>query len=129
MRSVGLAWASPWATKAKALIDEMLERDLSALDILVEMLDGIYLCEGLCSVAAIGIDKSGAKHVLGFKVGSSENSEVYRDLAGDLYRRGLRPVQWKHFLAALEQRDLERFPEYSPTYWKSLSLENKYRPS
>lgn len=44
------------ATKAKALIDEMLGRDLSDLDILVVMLDGIYLCDGLCSMVAIGID-------------------------------------------------------------------------
>jgi len=80
----------------------MLGRDLSDLDILVVMLDGIYLCEGLCSVAAIGIEKSGAKHVLGFKVGSSENSEVCRDLAGNLHQRGLRPVQGKRFLAVLD---------------------------
>ena len=91
-----------WATKAKALIDEMLGRDLSELDILVVMLDGIYLCEGLCSVAAIGIDRSGVKHVLGFRIGSSENSEVCRDLAGDLYRRGLRPVKGRRFLAVLD---------------------------
>jgi transposase-like protein len=91
-----------WASKAKALIDEMLGRDLSELGILVVMLDGIYLCEGLCSVAAIGIDRSGAKHVLGFRIGSSENSEVCRDLVGDLHRRGLRPAQAKRFLAVLD---------------------------
>lgn len=91
-----------WATKAKALVDEMLGRDLSGLGILAVMLDGIHLCDGLCSVAAIGIDRSGAKHVLGFRIGSSENSEVCRDLVGDLHRRGLRPVQGKRFLAALD---------------------------
>ena len=91
-----------WATKAKTLIDEMLGRDLSELDILVVMLDGIHLCEGLCSVVAIGIDRSGAKHVLGFRIGSSENSEVCRDLVGDLHRRGLRPVHGKRFLAVLD---------------------------
>jgi hypothetical protein len=72
-----------WARKAKTLIDEILGRDLSELDILVVMLDGIYLCDGLCSVAAIGIDRSGTKHVLGFRIGSSENAEVCRDLVGE----------------------------------------------
>jgi transposase-like protein len=91
-----------WATKAKSLVDEMLGRDLSELDILAVMLDGIYLCEGLCSVAAIGIDRSGAKHVLGFRIGSSENAEVCRDLVGDLHRRGLRPVERRRFLAVLD---------------------------
>ena len=66
------------------------------------MLDGIHLCEGLCSVAAIGIDRSGAKHVLGFRIGSSENAEVCRDLVGDLHRRGLRPVEQSRFLAVLD---------------------------
>ncbi len=91
-----------WATKAKTLIDEMLGRDLSELDILVVMLDGIHLCNGLCSVAAIGIDRSGAKHVLGFRIGSSENAEVCRDLVVDLHRRGLRPIEGKRFLAVLD---------------------------
>ena len=91
-----------WATKAKTLIDEMLGRDLSELDILVVMLDGIHLCSGLCSVAAIGIDRSGAKHVLGFRIGSSENAEVCRDLVVDLHRRGLRPIEGKRFLAVLD---------------------------
>jgi len=110
-----------WATKAKALIDEMQQRDLSDLGILVVMLDGIYLCEGLCSVAAIGIDRNGAKHVLGFKTGSSENSEVCRDLVGELHRRGLRPVPGKRFLAvtdgsnalknALKNALLELYPD------------------
>jgi len=91
-----------WARKAKTLIDEMLGRDLSELDILVVMLDGIYLCDGLCSVAAIGIDRSGTKHVLGFRIGSSENAEVCRDLVGDLHSRGLRPIEGKRFLAVLD---------------------------
>ena len=91
-----------WARKAKTLIDEILGRDLSELDILVVMLDGIYLCDGLCSVAAIGIDRSGTKHVLGFRIGSSENAEVCRDLVGDLHSRGLRPIEGKRFLAVLD---------------------------
>ena len=66
------------------------------------MLDGIYLCDGLCSVAAIGIDRSGTKHVLGFRIGSSENAEVCRDLVGDLHSRGLRPIEGKRFLAVLD---------------------------
>jgi transposase-like protein len=91
-----------WATKAKTLVDEMLGRDLSQLDIVVLMLDGIHLCNGLCSVAAIGVDRSGAKHVLGFRIGSSENAEACRDLVVDLHRRGLRPIEGKRFLAVLD---------------------------
>ena len=51
---------------------------------------------------ALGIDTSGTKHVLGFRVGSSENREVCRDLLGNLSRRGLRAPAKRYLLAVLD---------------------------
>jgi putative transposase len=91
-----------WAKKAKVIVEEMLEKDLKNLEILVVMLDGVHLCDGLCSIAAIGVDRDGTKHVLGFRIGSSENLEVCRDLVSDLHRRGLRALPGRCFLALLD---------------------------
>ncbi len=94
-----------WAEKSRSLLQEMQTEDLSKLGIAVLMVDGIYLCQDLCCIAAIGIDSLGSKHVLGFKVGSSENAEVCADLLSDLHRRGLRPLDGTRFLAILDGSD------------------------
>ena len=91
-----------WAAKAKSLVEEVLHKKLSKLGIVVLMLDGIHLCQGLCCVAAIGIDRKGAKHVLGYKIGSSENQQVCIELVADLRRRGLEHPQGSRFLAILD---------------------------
>jgi transposase-like protein len=94
-----------WVERSRQLFDDMQKADLSELNIVVLMLDGIFLCRDLCCVAAIGIDDAGSKHVLGFKIGSSENSEVSRGLVSSLRQRGLRPMPGARFLAVLDGSD------------------------
>jgi transposase-like protein len=67
----------------------LCERDLSGLDIRVLLIDGMPL-DGQMMVAALGVDRSGAKYLLGFHEGATENAEVCKSLLHDLARRGLR---------------------------------------
>jgi transposase-like protein len=69
------------------------------------MLDGVHLADGLCVVIAIGFYVDGTKEVLGFAVGSSENTEVCRDLMGNLHRRGLQTRSGLRLLAVLDGSD------------------------
>lgn len=68
----------------------LAERDLKCLDLLVIYLDGLRFGEYLV-VAAVGVDSSGKKHVLGLSEGSTENAAVCKDLLGGLVTRGLDP--------------------------------------
>ena len=72
------------AKNLKALV----ERDLSALDIHVVLVDGIRLAERLM-IVAVGVSSGGNKHILGFREGATENSRVCVELFQDLVRRGL----------------------------------------
>ena len=53
---------------------EWMGADLSALDIVVVQIDGIYISEHLVLVAALGIDSQGFKHPLGLMEGATEQS-------------------------------------------------------
>lgn len=105
-----------WQRKAAELVEAMQQRDLCGLDLVALMLDGVVLCKGAVATVALGIDTTGAKHVLGFRVGSSENQQVCCDLLGSLSRRGLRTPKGRYWLAvldgskALEKALLEVFP-------------------
>lgn len=106
-----------WQRKAVELVESMQQSDLSGIDPVVLMLDGVVLSKRAVATVALGIDASGTKHVLGFRVGSSENQEVCRDLLGNLSRRGLRASPHRYLLAvldgskALENALLEVFPK------------------
>lgn len=105
-----------WQRKSAELVERVQESDLSGLDLLVLMLDAVVLSKNVVATVALGIDISGSKHVLGFRVGSSENQEVCRDLLGNLSRRGLCPCPDRFLLAvldgskALENALMEVFP-------------------
>jgi putative transposase len=106
-----------WQRKAAELVERMQQSDLSGIDLVVLMLDAVVLSKRAVATVALGIDASGTKHVLGFRVGSSENQEVCRDLLGNLSRRGLRVPPDRYLLAvldgsrALENALLEVFPK------------------
>jgi len=106
-----------WQAKAKEVAEEMQTRDLSERPVLGVMLDGVHLADGLCVVIAIGFYADGTKEVLGFAVGSSENTEVCRDLMGKLHRRGLKTKPGLRLLVVLDGSDalrtavLEFFPD------------------
>lgn len=74
----------------KKQLKELLERDLSSLDLCAIMIDGIDF-KGYLLVVSIGIDTDGKKHVLGLWQGATENSEVVTSLLEDLTQRGLDP--------------------------------------
>jgi putative transposase len=67
---------------------EFLERDLSGLDLVAIFIDGIEF-KGHLLVVALGLDKGGKKHVLGFRQGATENATVCTSLLEDMARRGL----------------------------------------
>jgi putative transposase len=66
----------------------LLAADLSELDLVALMIDGVHFADHLC-VVALGIGIDGTKHPLGLAEGDTENSTVVRDLLADLRDRGL----------------------------------------
>jgi transposase-like protein len=73
---------------------EMLAADLSGLDLVALLIDGVHFGEHLC-VVALGISIDGTKHPLGLAEGSTENTTVVTDLLTGLRDRGLdtsRPI-------------------------------------
>ncbi len=79
-----------WQRKAAELVEAMQQSDLSGIDPVVLMLDAVVLSKRAVATVALVIDKSGTKHVLGFRVGSSENQEVCRDLLSSLSQSPLK---------------------------------------
>lgn len=106
-----------WQRKAAELVSELMGRDLSAEPVLAMMLDGVHLADNLYTLIAVGIRADGSKDVLGFRVGTSENNEVARDLMSDLVGRGLRTAEGLRLLTVLDGSDplrravLEFFPQ------------------
>lgn len=75
-------------------LSDLLARDLTELDLVALMIDGVYFAEHLC-VVALGIDIDGTKHPLGLVEGSTENTTVVKTLLTGLRERGLdttRPI-------------------------------------
>jgi transposase-like protein len=69
---------------------EWLGRDLSAIDLVVLMVDGVYVGDDHVMLVALGIDAQGAKHVLGVREGATENAATCTALLTDMRERGLR---------------------------------------
>src|SRR3546814_8295553 len=67
---------------------ELLSRDLSGLDLVALMIDGVHFAESCC-VVALGIDIEGTKHSLTLVEGSTENATLVSGLLVDLRERGL----------------------------------------
>ena len=57
----------------------LLAADLSGLDLVAVVVDGVHFGEHLC-VVALGIGIDGVKHPLGLAEGSTENTSVVTDL-------------------------------------------------
>ena len=75
-------------------LGELLAADLSELDLVALMIDGVHFGEHVC-VVALGIGIDGVKHPLGLAEGSTENTSVVSDLLTGLRDRGLdttRPI-------------------------------------
>jgi len=76
------------ATKTK--VEEFRKRPLGHLDLVVLLFDGTYIGKKQ-TIVCIGIDYSGRKHVLGIRIGATENDIVCRDLIRDIVERGVNP--------------------------------------
>ena len=67
---------------------ELLSQDLSGLDLVALMIDGVHFAE-TCCIVALGIDIEGNKHPLALVEGSTENATLVTDLLVGLRERGL----------------------------------------
>src|SRR5207249_5714625 len=63
----------------EAGLERLMSADLSELDLVAPMLDGVNFAEHTC-VVALGIDITGTKHPLAVAEGSTENATLTRDL-------------------------------------------------
>ena len=75
-------------------LTDLLAKDLSSLDLVAVMIDGVHFAEHLC-VVALGIDIAGVKHPLSVVEGSTENTTLVKGLLVGLRERGLdttRPI-------------------------------------
>jgi transposase-like protein len=66
----------------------LLARDISSLDLVVVMIDGVRFAGHTC-VVALGIDADGVKHPLSLEEGDTENAVLVKDLLASLRERGL----------------------------------------
>lgn len=82
---------------SEAEFKQLCERRFDNANILGIYIDGIQF--GDCHViAALGVDSTGRKHVLGIREGSSENARVVTDLLNDLVDRGVKADRLRLFI-------------------------------
>jgi len=70
-------------------LEELTQRRLEGLELLVLMIDGVHFAEHVVLVA-VGIDGQGNKHVLGLREGASEKASACKELLAELIERGLK---------------------------------------
>jgi transposase-like protein len=73
---------------------ELMDSDLTGLDLVALMVDGVHFA-GHCCVVALGIDIDGTKHPLAVVEGDTENATLVTELLVGLRERGLdvtRPI-------------------------------------
>jgi putative transposase len=83
-----------FVTATETALAELLAADVSGLDLVALMVDGVHFAEHCC-VVALGIDIDGVKHPLSLVEGSTENATLVTDLLVGLRQRGLnvtRPI-------------------------------------
>jgi putative transposase len=71
---------------------ELMSADLSGLDLVALLIDGVHFGEHTC-VVALGIGVDGTKHPLALVEGSTENATLARELLVGLRERGLDPTR------------------------------------
>ena len=77
-----------FVAQTETALAELLSADLSGLDLVAMMIDGVHFAESCC-VVALGIDLQGTKHPLALVEGSTENATLTTDLLVGLRDRGL----------------------------------------
>lgn len=91
-----------WTEEGAKQLKLLTERDLSQDTWVAVMIDGIVLSKDLTATVALGFTSEGEKKILGFKIGSSENLEVCKDLLRDLVERGFGPQKGYRLLSVLD---------------------------
>lgn len=76
----------------KKKLEELMERPLSKLELVVIGIDGIEVA-GETLITAVGIDIEGQKHILGLWQGATENADICKMLIAEMIRRGLETDQ------------------------------------
>ena len=76
------------AEAGEAALKELLERRFDEIDLLVIYIDGMQFGEHHI-ISAVGVDRSGHKHVLGIQQGATENTAAVGDLLEQLVVRGV----------------------------------------
>ena len=69
-------------------LEELMTADLSSLDLVCLMVDGVNFA-GHCCIVAVGIDIDGVKHPLGIAEGDTENATLVTGMLAGLRDRGL----------------------------------------
>ena len=77
-----------FVTQTETALAELLTADLSGLDLVALMVDGVHFGEHTC-VVALGIGIDGIKHPLSLVEGSTENTTLVTELIVGLRERGL----------------------------------------
>jgi putative transposase len=77
-----------FVTATETALAGLLAADLSSLDLVAMMVDGVHFGEH-CAVVALGIDIDGVKHPLSLVEGSTENATLVTELLVGLRERGL----------------------------------------
>ena len=83
-----------FVASTETALAELLSADLTRLDLVALMIDGVHFAESCC-VVALGIDLQGSKHPLALVEGSTENATLVTELLVGLRERGLnvtRPI-------------------------------------
>jgi transposase-like protein len=92
-----------------------LGRDLSKLELAAVMIDGLAFGDERVVLIALGIDRSGKKHVLGIHEGATENAAACGALCDDIIARGVATNRSKLFVVdgskAIVKAIRERFGE------------------
>ena len=69
-------------------LEKLMAREFGDTDLMAIYVDGIIVAKHHL-IAAIGVDATGVKHMLGLVSGSSENAKVVKDLLAGLAERGV----------------------------------------
>jgi putative transposase len=69
-------------------LTKLMNRDFKETDLVAIYVDGIIVAKHHI-IAAVGVDATGVKHMLGIVSGSSENAKVVKDLLESLAERGV----------------------------------------
>ncbi len=77
-----------FVARTETALAELMAVDLTGLDVVALMVDGVHFA-GHCCVVALGIGVDGTKHPLAVVEGDTENTTVVKDLLVGLRDRGL----------------------------------------